>query len=185
MGIRSGSGDSRGRRFWAVVTRCAAIVAIGSALGLLSNALHPMGVPLTLHHAKHPGIPLRVWNAVEKVPPPRAHALWKQQSVIFVDVRDTSDYVEAHIPGSISLPYHEFTTAYPLIREQFPEHEPILIYCYGSECGLSMRVAKRLVPMGYEKLIVLSGGIIAWRNAGHQLSVPGRGSGKTAEGERP
>ncbi len=183
--MSSGSGNSRVRSFWRVLTRSAAIVVIGAALGLLSNALHPMGLPLSLSDVEGPGVPRSVWDQVDRVEPDEAQRLWEERSVIFVDVRDTSDYVEAHIPGSISLPYHEFTTAYPLIREQFPEHEPILIYCYGSECGLSMRVAKRLVPMGYEKLIVLSGGIIAWRNAGHQLTVPGRGSGKTAEGERP
>ena len=179
------SGDTRVRRLWRLLLRAAAIVAIGAALGLLSNALHPMGLPLSLHQVQYPGTPRWVWDEVHRAEPDEAQRLWEEQSVIFVDVRDGSDYAEAHIPGSISLPYHEFTTAYPLIREQFPEHEPILIYCYGSECGLSMRVAKRLLPMGYEKLIVLSGGIIAWRNAGHQLTVPGRGSGKTAEGERP
>ena len=183
--MSSRSRNQRVRRFWRVLTRSAAIVAIGSALGLLSNALHPMGLPLLLGEIEGPGIPVWTWNAVEMVDPGQACTLWEGHSVLFVDARDRSDYAQAHIPGSISLPYHEFTATDPLVRDRLPQDGPILIYCHDEGCPLGMRVAKQLLRMGHDKLILLSGGIIAWRNAGYDLTVQGTGTGETAGGEAP
>ena len=179
--MSSGPGNPRLRRFWRVAIRSVAIIGIGAALGLLSNALHPMGLPLRLGEVDYPGVPLWVWHKVDTLTPEQAYALWQERSVIIVDARDRTEYDEAHIPGSISLPYHEFTTAYPQVRSRLPEDRRILLYCHGGDCPLSMRVAKRLLGMGYTELMVLSEGIIGWRDAGYELTVPGAG-GEAAEG---
>ena len=155
--------------------RSLAVVVLGCAAGLIANAVHPMGLPLLLGAVPHPGIPAWVWHRVEKASPQQAHRLWLAWSqtgrdpLLFVDVRDGKDYAQDHIPGSLSLPYHEFTTTYPRVRGQLPPQARLVIYCYGSHCGLSMRVAKRLLVLGHQRLTVVQGGIAAWRQAGYEL----------------
>jgi len=159
-----------------MLLRSAAIVLVGCGLALVANAFHPMGLPIPLGEVEGPGIPRWVWHRVRTVYPNEAHALWEKRSVVFVDVRDRKDYVESHIPRAISLPYREFTTAYPEVRGRLPQGAAILMYCYGSHCGLGMRVAKLLLPRGYSDLIVMRGGIAEWEAAGYGTTAGPRGS---------
>jgi rhodanese-related sulfurtransferase len=149
------------------------IAALGAALGLLANAVHPMGLPLLLREVPSPAVPVWVWREVRTVDAAEAHRLWRQGSATFVDARDPEDFAAAHIAGSLSLPYWGFSAAYPNAVGRLPKHGPILIYCYGSSCGLSMRLAKRLLREGYENLIVLDGGIAAWEAAGYPATTDG------------
>lgn len=165
--------DKPSRPIRGLLARCLALVLIGCAAACIVNAAHPMGLPFRLDAVPSPGIPAWVWERVDNVASKQAHALWESESVVFLDVRDRDDYEEGHIPRSISLPYYEFSTEYPRIRHSLPRQGPLLIYCYGSHCGLSMRVAKRLLVMDYDNLIVLEGGIAAWQQAGYEVTTEG------------
>lgn len=155
-----------------LLVRAGAIIAIGSALGVLANAVHPMGLPLLLGEVPRPSIPLWVWRRVDNVGPAEAHEMWEARSATFIDTRNADDYSDGHIAGSISLPYHDFSKAYPRVAKQLPRGDRYLIYCYGSHCGLAMRLAKRLLRDGYENLIVLREGIAGWEAAGYALAAP-------------
>ncbi|MFQ5810850.1 MAG: rhodanese-like domain-containing protein [Armatimonadota bacterium] len=181
--LSSAPDNSRVRRLRRLLLRAAAIGAIGAALGLLSNALHPMGLPLSLGDVEYVGTPLWVWDKVDQLDPEQAHALWEDPSVVVVDARDSSEYSKSHIPRSINLPYHDFTATYPQVRDRLPRDGPILVYCHEEGCPLAMRVAKRLLQMDHQEPILLRGGIIAWRNAGYDIAVPPPGSGRTTGGE--
>ncbi|MGD8240037.1 MAG: rhodanese-like domain-containing protein [Armatimonadota bacterium] len=181
--MSSGPANSGIGRLRPLLLRAAAIVAIGAALGLLSNALHPMGVPMALGEVEWPGTPVWVWERVDQLEPDQAHALLEDGSVIVVDARDASEYSTARLPGSINLPYHDFTSTYPQVRERLPEDGPILLYCHEEGCPLAMRVSKRLLQGGCEELILLRGGIIAWRNAGYDIVVPPPAGGTSTGGE--
>jgi len=154
------------------VLQAAAMLLVGGGVGLLANALHPMGLPLTLGEVPKPGVPTWVWRQVARVPPAEAQRLWERGEVILVDTRNAEDYAAGHIRGSVSLPYHQFTSRYPAVADRLPRDRPLLIYCYGSSCGLSMRLAKRLLAEGYSDLTVLEGGIAAWEQAGYPTTGP-------------
>lgn len=172
---RAGEGPCPLRPLPATLCRSAAIVLISCGLGLAVNAFHPMGLPISLGGVEGPGIPRWVWHRVRAVYPNEAHVLWERRSVIFLDVRDRKDYGDGHIPRAISLPYQEFTTAYPQVRDRLPQGAAILIYCYGSHCGLAMRVAKLLLPLGYADLTVMRGGIAGWEAARYETTAAPRG----------
>ena len=164
-------------RLGSAFLRAAAIAALGATLGLLVNTRHPMRLPLRLREVGGPGIPRWVWERVPNVGVTEAHRLWQRGSATVVDARSSSDYAQGHLAGSLNLPYWEFPTAYPHVAAQLPKGSPILIYCYGSHCGLSMRLAKRLLSEGYPRLIVMRGGIAAWEAAGLPIARPtGRGA---------
>jgi rhodanese-related sulfurtransferase len=158
--------------------RAALIVLIGCAVALIVNSAHPMGLPIMLGRVPHPGIPNWVWDRVHVVKPAQAHDLWQRHATVFVDVRDAKDYKIGRIPDSspkaptVSLPYHEMTKTLPTVAPLLPRQGPILVYCYGSECGLAMRVVKRMFVLGYDNLSSLEGGIADWGRAGYPLTGP-------------
>lgn len=158
------------------IQRCAGLVALAVLIALVCNTLHPMGLPLLLVEVPHPGIPVWIWRSVPSVSVTQGYELWRHQSALLLDVRDRADHLAGHIPGSLSLPYHEFSTTFPAVRDRLPLHGPILIYCYGSHCGLSMRVAKRLRVLGYDRLTVMEGGFDAWQAAGLPISPATEGA---------
>lgn len=127
-----------------------------------------MGLPLLLGRVPHSGIPVWVWDEVAHVSAKAGHGAWHAGSAIILDARDRKDYAERHVPGAINLPYHDFTNAYATVKKKAPSEGHTLIYCYGSGCGLSMRLAKRLLALGYTDLNVLRGGFAAWRMAGYE-----------------
>jgi rhodanese-related sulfurtransferase len=161
-----------------MIERAAVLVLIACAVGLIVNAVHPMGLPIMLGRVPHEGIPVRVWERVHVVNPAQAHDLWQHHAMVFVDARDSKDFKIGHIPASspktptISLPFHEFGKTYPTVAGALPQHGPMLVYCYGSECGLAMRVVKRLLALGYDNLSSLQGGIAGWGRAGYELTGP-------------
>jgi rhodanese-related sulfurtransferase len=161
------------RRPARILVSAIGIVALGAGLGLLANAVHPMGLPLLLREVPSPAVPLWVWRAVRTVDAAEAHKLWREGSATLVDARNSEDFAAAHIAHSLSLPYWGFSAAYPNVAGRLPKEGPTLIYCYGSSCGLSMRLAKRLLYEGYENLIVLDGGIAAWEAAGYPTTTDG------------
>lgn len=165
--------------------RAGVVVMLACLAAVAANAVHPMGLPLLLGDVPHSGIPRWVWNRVTVQSPAQAHDLWRRGGVLFLDVRDAEHYDQGHIPGALSLPYHEFTTAYPRIASRLPRRGPILLYCYGSECGLAMRVAKMLLLRGYDNLLLLQDGIEGWQAAHLEMTRPAPGGRPVGPPDRP
>ncbi|MHA6532233.1 rhodanese-like domain-containing protein [Paenibacillus sp. BAC0078] len=81
-----------------------------------------------------------------------------------VDVRDTTSYEEAHLPGAVSLPSGRISSATP----QFPADEALVLYCWGPACNGASKAAARLAAQGYQVKEML-GGIEYWRKEGGPL----------------
>jgi rhodanese-related sulfurtransferase len=88
---------------------------------------------------------------------------------VIVDVREENEFYAGHIPGAHLLPLSRFN---PGAVPQVPEGKKILIHCRsGARCGMA---AMLLAASGYQGTISrLSGGIIAWAQAGGAI-VAGR-----------
>ena len=119
-----------------------------------------------------PGLPRWVASRFHGVDAQQAKRLVENPKVLVVDTRDTRDFRQEHIPGAISLPYHGFNEHYPQFAVSVPEDRPLLLYCYGSDCGLAARVAKRLITKGYTNVTILREGIEAWKAANLPLETP-------------
>ena len=101
-----------------------------------------------------------------------AMGLVNDPEVLVIDTRDEPDFRKQHIPGAVSLPYHEFNQRYPHFAESVSEARPLLLYCYGTGCGLAARVGKRLITRGYTDVTILRGGIEAWKAGNLPLETP-------------
>ena len=151
--------------------RIAAIAAGSLVLSIVANAVHPMQLPL-LTAEGHPWLPRWVASRFHKVDAQEAMRLVDNPRVLVVDTCDTRDFLRQHIPGAISLPYHGFDEHYRTFAKSVSKDRPLLLYCYGTGCGLAARVGKRLITKGYTEVTILRGGIEAWKAANLPLETP-------------
>ncbi|WP_373020643.1 rhodanese-like domain-containing protein [Thiomicrorhabdus sp.] len=79
-----------------------------------------------------------------------------------LDVRSAGEFKEGFIGNAVNISVTEL--AKNLDRITVDKDQPILVYCMTG--ARSSRAASILVKNGYTKVINLSGGINAWKNAG-------------------
>jgi hydroxyacylglutathione hydrolase len=84
--------------------------------------------------------------------------------LLVLDVRDDDEWAEAHIPGSIHLPYGEL----PERQAELPRDKAIAAICSGGKrSGLAASILQR---EGFERVIhVADGGVGTWRRSGHPI----------------
>jgi rhodanese-related sulfurtransferase len=93
----------------------------------------------------------------------QAYVLFKK-GITFVDARDESDYLAGHIKNSINIPFDDFDNHKQKL-DQLPKEKPLVIYCAGTECDLSILLGNLLFEMGYKKIYVFFGGWVDWSKA--------------------
>ncbi len=159
--------------------RAVVLVAIAFLFAACTNAVNPLGIRWTLSPDGRMGLPRVFEDRLPEVNAPEALRMWKSGAAVFIDARDAEDYQEDHIPGAISLPMREWNTAWPKVRQHIPRDGTLLLYCYGGKCGLSTRMAKRLLELGYWHPVILEYGWQEWTEAGCPTE---RTSGAAGEG---
>ena len=152
------------------VARVSALATVALLLGACVSALSPAGLPLWPAPGQRAAVPVAVWQKikfadVDTVAPARG--------ALLVDVREAHDYAAAHPAGAVKLPYREFSALFVSFKSTVKPGTRILLYCYGSECGTSLRVASRLVQSGYTDVTIIRGGFEAWKS--HGLPTAGAG----------
>ena len=148
----------------------AGIAVVSLILAIAANAMHPMQLPLLVTKGV-PGMPNWVSERLIHVDAQGAMDLMNNPEVLVIDTRDEKDFRRERIPGAISLPYHGFSASFPGFSESVSRDRPLLLYCYGTACGLSARVGKRLVVYGYTNITLLKKGIDAWKAANLPLET--------------
>jgi len=144
--------------------RVLVIVALGVVLGLINNGVSPKGIPLVTP-AK------RVHKPEEFMPLLSAYELWKNGNSIFFDARSPEDYKSGHIAQALNLPADEFEEEFPKYVAMLTVENSIVIYCDGTECELSHRLADQLRLQGYTNTHILYNGWTAWHEAGYPVET--------------
>ncbi len=140
----------------------------GLVLGLVWNHFHPMKLPLTLEEVKVPGIPAHIWDQFRFATVKEAFAKTEQMEegkAFLVDTRGRSSFEKERCPGAVWLPYNGYRKTFKDFADKISKNATLYIYCYGSGCMLAPRVAKRLMQDGYKNVVVVKGGIEAWKKA--------------------
>jgi len=92
--------------------------------------------------------------------------LYDAGAVLFIDAREDWEFAEGHIPGAINLPYEQAITD-PARCEQVEQGgKPIVTYCGGGSCEISISVAWELLGVGKTRVAVYMGGFPEWEQAG-------------------
>jgi rhodanese-related sulfurtransferase len=107
----------------------------------------------------------------------RVKQFFDGDAATFVDARDPGEYADGHIPGAINLPYDQVVTD-PVKLEAFdPKGKPIIVYCGGGTCELSMNLGFSLVAAGKHKVLVFMGGWPEWSSLGYPVAKGATPSG--------
>jgi len=88
----------------------------------------------------------------------------------FIDAREAFDYEEGHITGAINIPYYEFEE-YKNKLENLSKDEPVVTYCSGTDCDLSILLGNQLSSMGYKKVFIFFGGWPEWIDANYPVTL--------------
>jgi len=152
--------------------RAAALVAVAFGLAAYTDAANPVGIRWLPSPDGRAGIPRVFENRLPEVGAKEALKMWKSRQALFIDARDAKDYRENHIPGSINIPMREWNTAWPKMRHEVPREATLVLYCYGGKCGLSTRMAKRLLELGYQRPMILEYGWKEWTEARYPTAYP-------------
>jgi rhodanese-related sulfurtransferase len=168
---------------WAIarfphVARAAALVALALLTAVVYNAFNPEGTRWTPSPDGRVGIPRVFESRLREISAAEALALLKAGDAIFVDSRDEKDYQKNHITGAINLPMRKWAEQEPRLSKLLPRETKLVLYCYGGACGLSTRMGKRLLEMGYQHPIVLRRGWTEWTEAKYPTARQPAGAAK-------
>jgi rhodanese-related sulfurtransferase len=95
-------------------------------------------------------------------------ALDERKRLVIVDARAQSDYLVAHIPGALSVPFYavdEYASRLP------KDGTWIVAYCACPHAA-SGQVAAALRDRGFKKAVVLDEGVKVWVERGYPMQTP-------------
>jgi rhodanese-related sulfurtransferase len=77
-------------------------------------------------------------------------------------------YDKGHIPGAISIPDTEFDKQLAMLPED--KSTPLIFYCGGLKCKLSMKSSKKAMAAGYTSVRYFPTGFPSWKEAGGEIA---------------
>jgi len=155
------------------------IILTSSLVGLIINFISPNGIPLikaerkisfvedslNINDAneviKESNIENNAFEEAKAITLKQAYSLFNQDA-LFIDARDHVEYEIGHIKGAISLPYAEFEK-YKSVLESISKEVPLVTYCDGKDCDLSILLGDKLFEMDYKQVYIFFGGWIDWQ----------------------
>ena len=109
----------------------------------------------------------RVFDEAKAITLKQAYSLF-QQDVLFIDARDYVEYEIGHIKGAIALPYYEFDK-YKSVLDSISKNTPLVTYCDGTDCDLSILLGDKLFELGYSQVYIFFGGWIDWQENSYPI----------------
>lgn len=92
------------------------------------------------------------------------------EAALFVDAREAEEYGEGHIRGAVSIPYDVAAGEPQLLESLDSRGGPIVVYCGGGACELSMNLAYELIYAGHRRVLIYTGGYPEWVEAGYPVA---------------
>jgi rhodanese-related sulfurtransferase len=97
----------------------------------------------------------------------QAYSLFNDK-VTFIDARDEAEYIMGFISGSINIPYYDFEN-HKRKLDNLSKENPLVTYCAGTDCDLSILLANQLIKLGYKQVYIFFGGWLEWQNAHYPI----------------
>ncbi len=72
-------------------------------------------------------------------------------------------YAKGHVPGALSIPNSRFAKLTNMLPAS--KKSPLIFYCDGMKCPLSVKSARKAKALGYTKVKVFQGGYPEWKKA--------------------
>jgi rhodanese-related sulfurtransferase len=89
-------------------------------------------------------------------------------TVIVLDVRTPKEYVMGHIEGALNINIAE--TDFSERVSELDRDKTYIVHCSANvENGRSAKSLEIMSSLGFDKLLNMEGGIVAWEQSGHPL----------------
>ena len=153
------------------LTQALVLVVIAVAVAFITNSARDENLALVGNWPSISGSDsIIVPPSAEEGDPPfisldEAAAKFQTPEVIFIDARYPEDYAEGHIRGAINLPYEELDQYWDKVAPTIPKDRPVVVYCSGEECELSLMLAREMVVKGWKDIYVFFGGWREWQKS--------------------
>lgn len=108
-----------------------------------------------------------VWPAVGRgmraggVSPQGAVQLINREKAVVVDVCETGEFAAGHVTGARNIPLGELEKRLPEVVKN--KALPVILVCQSG--GRAQRALATAKTLGYDKAVVLGGGMKAWKEA--------------------
>ena len=102
-----------------------------------------------------------------RITPADALKLFKENKVVFVDVRSNHSYTNQHIRGALNIPRSEIIRRYA----EVPVQKTVITYCACPAEESSGQAAANLLAHGVKNVWALKGGIDGWKSAGGPIAA--------------
>jgi rhodanese-related sulfurtransferase len=113
-------------------------------------------------HARFEKLAAEARNKITEISPREAAAKLKSGEAVIVDVRETDEWDDEHIPDAIHMSRGTIELD---IEEKVPDTSAMII-CHCGGGGRSALAAESLQKMGYKNVRSMAGGFKAWKAAG-------------------
>lgn len=99
--------------------------------------------------------------------------LHEADAALFLDAREADEYAEGHIAGALCVPFDVAAGDPPMLENLETGGKPLVVYCGGGACELSMNLAWELIYAGHSRVVVYMGGYPEWVAAGYPTETGG------------
>ncbi len=104
-------------------------------------------------------------KAGKTVSPQMLVDLANRSDAMIFDVRDAKEFRTGHITGSVNIPFADIKKRIEELKKH--KEKPVILVCkMGQHSGT---VGKLFTQAGFQNVMRLSGGIIAWQNSSFPL----------------
>ena len=86
------------------------------------------------------------------------------EDVLLVDIRTPAEVAQGAIPEAIRLPMHLI----PIRINELPKDRDVVLYCRSG--ARSYQACAYMMQQGYDRVLNLRGGIIAWARHGYPIA---------------
>jgi rhodanese-related sulfurtransferase len=153
------------------------LLILAAAASIMVNAVSPNGISLIgqyrdLSSGDGPIVPP---EAAEGDPPfidvNVAQFEHAAAEALFIDSREPEEFDCGTIPGSINIPFDflpdgDLGRYFDSILVDYGHDHPMIVFCSGEECDLSLHLARNLQAFGYSQVSIFFGGSREWEEFG-------------------
>jgi rhodanese-related sulfurtransferase len=104
-------------------------------------------------------------KSISEVTVSEAKGLLDNGDCIFLDCREPKEYKMGHIPGALNIP--RGLLEFQIANKVPDKNTPIVMYC--KKGGRGCLATCTLCKMGYENVVNIDGGWLAWEKAGYPV----------------
>jgi len=137
------------------------ILVLAACIGVLFNFSNPQGIPLVQDSVLRP--------AAASVDAQEAKKMLDEEKAVLVDARPKELYDQQHAKGAVNIPLALFDIMHMMKLGGLDPETPVIVYGRTISRLYDEELAFRLKQRDHDRVMVLSGGLDAWRAYGYPV----------------